>query len=137
MASLPASLTRSVRNALRPLLTHTYSRYTPEVPVTPSQTDAWGNPVTADGATTSELPCAYQSSRRLVVRDQGTVLLDVPTLTVYHDDALAVGDRIVSVTDRDGTVLVASAVVSSFDPAAEAGASAFKIAVLGAAEAVS
>lgn len=128
-AGIPASLARQARAALRPLLTHAYSRYTP------AATPEWGAAAGADGATTSGLPCLYQSSRRLVARDEGAVVLDVPTLTVYHDDALAVGDRVVSVTDNEGRVLVASAVVSAFDPAAEAGASVFKVAVLGAVEA--
>lgn len=138
-AGLPRSLTRSVRAALRPLLTHRYTRTEVGVPVlgmdNQPKYDDWGNPVTQDGTPTSGLPCLYQSSRRLVVRDEGTVLLDVPTLTVYHDDPLAVGMKVTNVLDRDGTVLVAAAVVESFDPAAEAGASALKIAVLGSATA--
>lgn len=135
MASISASLTRSVRAALRPLLVNRYSRYTPDVPAVPPATDAWGNPVVEDGPTTIGLPCLYMSSKRLVVRDGGTVLLDVPTLTVYDDDALAVGDR-VAVTTRGATVLVVSAVVESFDPSAESGESALKVAILGSATAV-
>jgi hypothetical protein len=142
MVGMSRSLTRSVRAALRPLLVHRYARTTPNsVPVLDDDTsepvlDDWGEPVLEDGPTTSGLPCLYQSSKRLVVRDEGTVLLDVPTLTVYHDDPLAVGDR-VTVQTRGGTVLVAAAVVDSFDPSAESGESALKVATLTSAEAVS
>jgi hypothetical protein len=134
MVGISASLSRSVRNALRPLLVNRYARYSPNVPVVPAENDAWGNPVIGDGPTTSGLPCLYMSQRRQVVRDQGTVLLDVPTLTVYDDDALAVGDR-VTVTTKGGTVLATDAVVESFDPSAESGESVLKVAVLGAATA--
>lgn len=133
MVGIGASLHRSVRAALRPLLVNRYSR-TSQIPVTPATDDAWGNAVVEDGPTTSGLPCLYQSQRRMVVREEGTVLLDVPTLTVYDDDALAVGDR-VTVTTRGGTVLVTSAVVESFDPSAESGESVLKVAVLGSATA--
>lgn len=136
MVGISRSLSRSVRAALRPLLVNRYARTTPDVPVVPAQNDAWGNPVVGDGPTTSNLPCLYQSSKRLVVRDEGTVLLDVPTLTVYDDDPLAVGDRVV-VTTRGGTVLVASAIVDSFDPSAESGESVLKVAVLTSVVAVS
>jgi hypothetical protein len=135
MVGIPASLARSARAALRPLLTHTYSRYTPESVAVLDDEDAavlddYGEPTFTDGPTTSGLPCAYLASRRLVQRDEGAVVLDVPTLAVYHDDALAVGDRVLDVTDNEGTVLVASATVEAFDPAAEAGASVLKVAVL-------
>lgn len=135
MRVISAHLARQARRALRPLLQHRYSRYSPNVPVVPAADDAEGNPVVENSATTSDLPCLYQSSRRLLIRSEGPILVDVPTLTVYHDDDLAVGDRIVSVTDREGTILVSSASVESFDPAAEAGASVLKIGVLRMAEA--
>lgn len=139
---MPASLARMARSALEPLLQHRYSRYTPaSVPVVDGDDepvlDAYGEATYTDGPTTSGLACLYQSSRRLVVRDEGTVQLDVPTLTVKHSDGLAVGDRVLNVTDNEGTVLLASATVEAFDPAAEAGASVFKIAILRAAEGVS
>lgn len=128
-------LSRTVRRALRPLLTHTYARVrvgtTPTLDDADEQTeDAWGNPQATNATSVTGLPCLYQSSRRLRTDDGGSVVVDTPTLTVPHDDTLTVGDYVQNVTDRDGTGLVAYAVVDSIDPAAEAGASALKIAVL-------
>ena len=133
--SLPGlRLTRAVRRAMRPLLGHTYSRV--RVGTTPTTVDdvqtedAWGNPQATNATTVTGLPCLYLSSRRLRTDDGGSVVVDTPTLTVPHDDPLAVGDFVQAVTDKDGAVLVAYAVVESFDPAAEAGASVLKVAVL-------
>lgn len=127
MPLISARLPAAVRAALRPLLTHTYSRTGPPVE---GADDAWGNPTTTDGTTVTGLPCVYLSSRRLLNTEAGNMVLDVPTLYVLHDDTLAVGDLVTNITDREGTVLVASAVVDTFDPAAEAGASTVKIATL-------
>lgn len=140
MPLISARLPGIVRAAMRPLLTHTYSRTGPPEPILDEGEpvlDAWGNPTYTDGATVTGLPCVYLSSRRLVTREQGSVVVDVPTLTVYHDDTLAVGDIVSNITDRDGRVLVVSAVVDTFDPAAEAGASVLKIATLTSVVAVS
>ena len=133
--SLPGlRLTRAVRRALRPLLGHTYSRV--RVGTTPTTVDdvqtedAWGNPQATNATAVTGLPCLYQATRRLRTDDGGSVVVDTPTLTVPHDDSLAVGDYVQNVADKDGTVLVAYAVVESFDPAAEAGASVLKVAVL-------
>ena len=133
--SLPGlRLTRAVRRAMRPLLAHTYSRVRVGVTATlvdDVQTqDTWGNPQAANATVATGLPCLYQASRRLRTDDGGSVIVDTPTLTVPHDDPLAVGDYVQAVTDKDGTVLVAYAVVESVDPAAEAGASVLKVAVL-------
>lgn len=129
MPLLSARLPAMVRAAMRPLLTHTYSR----VVVTPSETaDTWGNPdvTDSDETTTTGLPCLYLSTRRLRTTEAGSMMVDVSTLTVPHDDPIAVGDRVTNVLDRDGTVLVAAATVESFDPNAEAGASVLKVCVL-------
>lgn len=133
--SLPGlRLARAVRRALRPLLAHTYSRVrvgtTPTLDDDVQTTDDWGNPQVTNSTATTGLPCLYQATRRLRTDDGGSVVVDTPTLTVPHDDPLAVGDYVQSVADKDGTVLVAYAVVESFDPAAEAGASVLKVAVL-------
>lgn len=133
--SLPGlRLARAVRRAMRPLLTHRYSRVvagsTPVLDDDVQVEDAWGNPQATNAAPVSGVPCLYQATRRLRTDNGGSVIVDTPTLTVYHDDALAVGDYVQNVTDRDGTVLLTSAVVESFDPAAEAGAMVLKIAVL-------
>lgn len=129
MPLISARLPASVRAAIRPLLTHTYSR----VVITPSETlDAWDNPLesAASETATTGLPCVYLASRRLRTTEAGSMMVDVSTLTVPHDDPIAVGDRVEDVTDRDGTVLVAAATVDSLDPTAEAGASVMKVLVL-------
>lgn len=139
MPLISARLPAAVRAALRPLLTNTYTRTGPPVAVTDEDgpvLDAWGNPTYTDGTATSGLPCMYLSTRRMVVREQGNVILDVPTLYVYHDDTLTTGDTVTNITDRDGTVLVASAVVDDIDPAAEAGASVMKVCTLSSVVAV-
>lgn len=128
-------LARAVRRAMRPLLAHTYSRVrvgtTPTLDEELDQTeDAWGSPQATNATAVTGLPCLYLASRRLRTDDGGSVVVDTPTLTVPHDDPLAVGDYVQNVADKDGTVLVAYAVVESFDPAAEAGSSVLKVAVL-------
>jgi hypothetical protein len=135
MPLMPARLPGSVQRLMRQLLTHTYSRTViASTPVLDDEDDPtyddWGNPITTDTAIVTTLPCLYQSQRRLRTDENGSVLVDVSTLTVAHDDPLAVGDLVTSVTDRAGTALVASATVESFDPNAEAGASVMKVAVL-------
>jgi len=127
-------LARAVRRALRPLLAHTYSRVrvgtTPTLDDDVQTTDDWGNPQATNATAVTGLPCLYLASRRLRTDGGGSVVVDTPTLTVPHDDPLAVGDFVQNVADKDGTVLVAYAVVESIDPAAEAGASVLKVAVL-------
>jgi len=122
---------------MRPLLAHRYSRVTVGATATivdDAQTeDAWGNPNATDATIVTGLPCMYLTARRLRTDDNGSVVVDTPTLTVYHDDSLSVGDYVQNVTDTDGTVLLAYAAVESIDPAAEAGASVVKVCVLRAA----
>lgn len=132
MPGLPASLTRSVRNALRPLIVHTYTRVQPGEPTDAVDEDYQQIP--GDETRTSGLPCLYMSLKKLVSTQQGAVLQDVPTLTVYHDDALDVGWRVENVLDKESRVLVTSGTVTSFDPSAESGASALKVAVLRVSE---
>lgn len=127
MPGLPASLTRTIRRALAPLLSNTYSRSVVEAGVE----DAHFNETAVPGTPVSGLPCVFLWADRLVIDEGGRSTVKTPTLYVRYDDLLAVGDLVSDVVDRDGTVIMSGpAVVDTIDPAAESGGSAVKIAVL-------
>lgn len=127
MPMISASLTRTIRRMLAPLLSNTYTRTTEGAGVQ----DAHFNETAEPGTPVSGLPCVFLWSDRLVIDEGGRTTVKTPTLYVPYDDPLAVGDEVTNVIDRDGTVLLAGpALVDTIDPAAESGGSAIKIAVL-------
>lgn len=133
MPTLPASLARTIRRALRPLLANTYTR----TPIVAGVQDSHYNETSVPGEPVSGLPCAYLVTDRLIVDEGGRRTVGVPTLYVPHDDVLSVGDEVSAITDREGTVLNAGPlVVETIDMAAEAGASTIRIAVLRRADPV-
>lgn len=133
MAGLPASLSRTVRNALRPLLNNLYTR----TPVTSGAVDAHYDETPVPGTPVTGLPCAYLATNRLLVDEAGRRTVSVPTLYVYDDDPLAVGDLVSDISDRNGTVTLAGPMaVETIDPAIESGASVMKIATLRQADPV-
>ena len=103
----------------------------------PSGTDAWGNPVAADGTPQTAVPCKYRADDRVRIDEQGNLILRAPTVTVAHDVTVAAGDRVSAITDSDGTVLLAGpAVVEMIVRAAGLGPSLKKRLVLRGSEAV-
>lgn len=118
-------LVLAARRAIGPLLLHTY-RTSRAVPVLDQLgdpvLDEWRQPVTEPGPTSDPRPCLYESKTRPVIDESGRRLIVVPTLTVYYDDDVRPGDEIVDVTDRDGSILIASAGIDGTDPLAEPGA---------------
>lgn len=133
MPGLPASLARQVRNALRPLMSVSYTR----TPIVAGVQDAHFNETSVAGTPVTGQPCAYLVQDRLVVDEGGRRTVSTPMLYVYDTDPLAVGDLVSDITDREGTVLQAGPlVVETIDPAAEVGASTMKIARLQQADPV-
>ena len=93
----------SIRDALSVLLVHTFTR----VPVTSTEEDTGYGRGEIEGTPVSGLPCAYQAETRVRLTRGDRMLVNVPTLTVPHDDATKNGDLARDITDSEGAVLLA------------------------------
>lgn len=98
---ISAGTTAQLRRTFDSLLAHTYTR----TPVT--VTDGPYGSETTTGAPVTGQPCRYRPTDRLRLADGARVTVSVPTLTVPHDDPIAVGDLVSDVRDSEGVVLLA------------------------------
>jgi hypothetical protein len=106
---------------------HTYSR----TPTTEGAEDPWFEAGNTAGTVQTGRPCRYSPTERLRSDERGIVTISQPSIAIPHDDALAVGDRVSSILDAGGVVLLAgSLTVESVEPIAAGGYVLSKRAVL-------
>ena len=117
----------SIRDALSVFRVHT-ATITPMVAGSP---DAENNVTYAPGTPVTGVACKYRAEDRVRVEETGQTLVSVPTITLAHDQAIAVGSRVSNVQNSEGVVLfVGPAVVDYIVPSAGLGPTLKKKAVL-------
>lgn len=121
-----------IREQLAVFRVHTCT-VTPRVAGPP---DGENNVTYTDGTPVTGVACKYRAEDRVRIDETGQTLVSVPTVTVAHDLAIAVGSKVSNVQDSDGAVLLAGpAVVEYVVPAAGFGPTLKKRCVLRAGDA--
>lgn len=103
MALSPGEAASIRADRARVMLTHTYTR----TPVTAGAEDSEGNAARTLGTPVTGLACRYRAEEVLRTDGGGRVTIYRPSLALPHDSPLAVGDLVSTITNSDGTVLLA------------------------------
>lgn len=98
----PAEAT-SLRSALSVFRVHS-ATITPRVA---GAADGENDVTYSDGTPVTGVACKYRAEDRVTIDETGQTLVSVPTLTVAHDQSVAVGATVSNVQDSDGAVLFA------------------------------
>lgn len=93
----------SIRSALSVFLTHTATI----TPKTAGAANDWGEDTATDGTPVTGVACKYKAEDRVVIDESGRTLVSVPTITLAHDQTIAVGSSVSNVQDSQGVVLLA------------------------------
>lgn len=99
-ALISAGGAAAARRALATTLVHAYDR----TPITATTVD--GDEVAQLGASVLGIACRYEANGQTARDASGRVTILGPSLTVLHDDPLAVGDLVSAIRNSDAALLV-------------------------------
>lgn len=132
------ALSSRIQKTVTRFLKHTYTYISNNsIPGDPPTYDEWGNQIFTDAAPITGKQCLFLYEDVLSETEQGAATIHTPTLYVLHNDPVIVGDLVQNVQSRNGTVLLASAIVESIDFTAEGGDATVKVLRLSGANTVS
>lgn len=104
-ALISAGGAAAARRALAKTLVHVYDR----TPMTTTNLD--GDEIRVPGTATVGLACRYEAQGATVRDPSGTVTVSAPSLTVMHDDVLALGDLVTAIRNSTAELLLAGPLV--------------------------